>query len=146
MQLENDHPNILKLCDVYEEPQCWYVVLEYCDGGNLTNAFKRSPNFQTIKRIFDQCLSSIAYLHAKGLMHRDLKNENFVLTSKDFATCEVKMIDFSFATHYQKVEHGKVVPVINNEYLGTQLYMAPEVCVRCALRVHHHGIGYREDR
>lgn len=63
------------------------------------------------------------YLHSKGIVHRDLKLENFILTDKT-PTAQIKLIDFGFSRSY--LESGGPM----NEVVGTPFYFAPEVLER----------------
>jgi calcium-dependent protein kinase len=64
-------------------------------------------------------LSSVRYIHNKGIIHRDLKLENFLFSDED-AKSELKMIDFGLSKHFQFGE-------IHHEAVGTPYTVAPEV-------------------
>ena len=67
-----------------------------------------------------QILCSVRYIHSKGIIHRDLKLENFLFSSKDPETSELKMIDFGLSKHFFQGE-------VQNEAVGTPYTVAPEV-------------------
>ena len=78
-------------------------------------------------------VGAIAYLHANGVVHRDLKLENFIFTSKS-ENAEIKLIDFGFSRQYL-TRANKMTKLV-----GTCYYLAPEVlkastpseaCVAC---------------
>lgn len=76
-----DHPNILKMYESYECEKRYYIVMDISKGGELfdeiaKNKFFTEPNAQTVIK---SLLSSINYIHGKGIMHRDLKPENILL-------------------------------------------------------------------
>lgn len=90
-----DHPNILKLFELYQDDLNYYLITEYCSGGELFNKIK-SLNSLTEKLAADymkQILSAIVYCHEKKIVHRDLKPENLLLDSKK-SNAQIKVIDF----------------------------------------------------
>ena len=89
-----DHPHIARLQEVYEDDDNIYLVQEVCEGGELFDLLEEQPNYhyneQEALRLVWQMLSALRYLHAKGIVHRDLKLENFLFsTSKHL---QLKMI------------------------------------------------------
>lgn len=76
-----DHINIIKLYDVFYFKNFFYVVTEYCDGGNLLNALQKQQirSQKDIMQLMKQILSAVTYMHQKNIAHRDLKLENIVL-------------------------------------------------------------------
>lgn len=90
-----DHPNILKLFELYQDDLNYYLITEYCSGGELFSKIK-SLNCLTEKMAADymkQILSAIVYCHEKKIVHRDLKPENLLLDSKK-GNAHIKVIDF----------------------------------------------------
>jgi len=82
-----DHPNIVKLIDVYiVKSKCVYMFLSYCDGGTLEELINNSPGgflkeSQAIA-ITRELLSAVWYIHSKGICHRDIKLENILVRKK----------------------------------------------------------------
>lgn len=72
-----DHPCIIKLEDVIEQPNHIYIILEYADGGELFDKIieKTKLSESEAKLHFYQMLSAIKYLHSENIAHRDLKPE-----------------------------------------------------------------------
>jgi len=89
-----DHPNILRLFEVFEDKRNIYLVTEYCNGGELFDEIIKRQRFEEkdAAPIMKQLLSSINYCHNKKVCHRDLKPENILLDSNDKNT--IKVIDF----------------------------------------------------
>jgi len=118
-----DHPNIVRLEEVYESQSEIYLVQELCLGGELFDRLDEQPDYhyteQQCARLIKQMLSAVRYIHSKGIVHRDLKLENFLFstTSPD---SEIKMIDFGLSKHFT---HGQQ----HNEAVGTPYTVAPEV-------------------
>jgi calcium-dependent protein kinase len=70
-----DHPNIIKLFEIFDYKDFYYVVTEYCSGGELFEFLQRSSRIteKTVAIIMKQLLSAVNYMHKKNIMHRDLK-------------------------------------------------------------------------
>ena len=75
-----DHPNIIKLFDCYYDSNYYYMVEEYCSGGDLYDYLRKQRHFSEKKaaHILHQLLSAVNHLHSKNIVHRDLKPENIV--------------------------------------------------------------------
>lgn len=112
------HPNVLSMIKIVDNPECTYVVLEYCPEGdlfsNITEQCKYVGNDILAKSIFLQILEAVEYCHSIGIYHRDLKPEN-ILVADDGMT--VKLADFGLATTDR----------ITSDYgCGSTFYMSPE--------------------
>lgn len=94
MKLLN-HPNVLRLYDVWETNSNLYMVLEYAEKGELFNLLvERGPLPENeAVRFFRQIIIGISYCHALGIVHRDLKPENLLLDHK----FNIKIADFGMA-------------------------------------------------
>lgn len=94
----SSHPNVVTLLDVLESPDCTYVVLEYCDEGDLFTNITEHGHFvgndRLAKRIFLQILDAVEFCHEKGIYHRDLKPENILITDGGMTA---KLADFGLA-------------------------------------------------
>ena len=95
-----DHPNIVRLEEVYESQSEIYLVQELCLGGELFDRLDEQPDYHYTEaecaRLIKQMLCAVRYLHSKGIIHRDLKLENFLFSSKA-TDSELKMIDFGLS-------------------------------------------------
>lgn len=121
-----DHPNIVCLEEVYEGDSKLYLTQELCTGGDLFDRLEaveeltnESYTEEQCARIVRQIISSVAYLHSKNIIHRDLKLENF-LFSDESNTSDLKMIDFGLSKHFNVGE-------LQHEHVGTPYTVAPEV-------------------
>ena len=80
-----DHPNIVRLEEVYESFSEIYLVLELCTGGDLFDRLDEQPDLHYTEakcaKLVKQMLSALRYLHSKKVIHRDLKLENFLFSS-----------------------------------------------------------------
>jgi calcium-dependent protein kinase len=119
-----DHPNIVRLEEVYESENEIYLIQELCLGGDLFDRLDEQSDFHYTEaacaRLVKQILSSVRYLHSKNIIHRDLKLENFLFSSAD-ADSELRMIDFGLSKHF------KYDGEIQHECVGTPYTVAPEV-------------------
>jgi len=123
---ELDHPNIVRLEEVYEGHNTIYLVQELCVGGELFDQLdEQDDQHYTEKqcgRLVRQMLSSVRYLHSKGIVHRDLKLENFLFSDINGEGC-LKMIDFGLSKHFSYP--GEKF----HDCVGTPYTVAPEVIV-----------------
>ncbi|GAX16046.1 hypothetical protein FisN_20Hh280 [Fistulifera solaris] len=119
-----DHPNIVRLEEVYESHSEIYLVQELCLGGELFDRLDEQPDYHYTEaecaRLVKQMLSAVRYLHSRGIIHRDLKLENFLFSSTDATDSELKMIDFGLSKHFHFGEE-------QHEAVGTPYTVAPEV-------------------
>lgn len=116
-----DHPNIVKLYEVFQDAKKYYLVTELCTGGELFEKLSKDDLMDEAEsaHIMKQLLSAIVYCHSKNVVHRDLKPENLLLESMD-ENARVKVIDFGTS---QKFNPNKKMTV----KIGTPYYIAPEV-------------------
>eukprot|EP00920_Eleutheroschizon_duboscqi_P034489 GHVT01082735.1.p1 GENE.GHVT01082735.1~~GHVT01082735.1.p1 ORF type:complete len:459 (+),score=41.23 GHVT01082735.1:415-1791(+) len=124
-----DHPNIIKIFEVYEDYNNIYIVMETCEGGELLERLVsaqqrgRALNEKYVSSIMSQLLSALAYFHSKNVVHKDLKPENVLFQDKSF-DAQIKVIDFGLAELFDREEQT------SRNAAGTALYMAPEVFKR----------------
>lgn len=117
-----DHPNVLKVYEYFENDENFYIVMEYCEGGDVFDRLAKAGTFteRYAARVMRYLLKGLCYLHSKHVVHRDIKPENLLVTnSGSYDDFSIKIIDFNIATRKaQKKIHG---------VFGTTDYMAPEV-------------------
>lgn len=70
--MTQDHPNILKVFDIYEEGNKYYIVTELCSGGELLDRIVQNRGFTEVDACyyFYQIISTVSYLHENHFMHR----------------------------------------------------------------------------
>uniref|UniRef100_A0A7N0U9N9 Protein kinase domain-containing protein n=1 Tax=Kalanchoe fedtschenkoi TaxID=63787 RepID=A0A7N0U9N9_KALFE len=115
------HPNIIRLHDIIEEPRKIHLVLEYCKGGDLSvyiNRLGKVPE-ATAKHFMQQLAAGLQVLRDNNLIHRDLKPQNLLLSTKDNKAV-LKIADFGFARSLQPRGLAETL-------CGSPLYMAPEI-------------------
>ncbi|KAK3361179.1 kinase-like domain-containing protein [Lasiosphaeria ovina] len=112
------HPNVVSMLKIIDNPDCIYVILEYCPEGdlffNITECGQYVGKDELAKSVFLQILDAVEHCHRLGIYHRDLKPEN-ILVSNQGET--VKLADFGLATSSDRSEdYG----------CGSTFYMSPE--------------------
>ena len=112
-----DHPNIVKYIECIRTKSHINLILEYVENGSLHQMVKQSGKMgEHLVFIFvKQILEGLAYLHNQGIIHRDIKGANLLLTKNGI----VKLADFGYSILNDK---NKV-----NSIVGTACFMAPEV-------------------
>uniref|UniRef100_A0A4W5RIU1 non-specific serine/threonine protein kinase n=1 Tax=Hucho hucho TaxID=62062 RepID=A0A4W5RIU1_9TELE len=124
---ELKHENIVALHDFQETASSVYLVMEYCNGGDLADYLhsKGTLSEDTIRVFLQQITGAMRVLQAKGIIHRDLKPQNILLSypagrkSHSTNTC-IKIADFGFARYLQNNMMAATL-------CGSPMYMAPEV-------------------
>ncbi|XP_059726879.1 death-associated protein kinase 2-like isoform X2 [Haemorhous mexicanus] len=116
------HPNILRLHELFAGTAEVVLVLELISGGELFDfiAEKEMLSEEEAIEFLGQILSGVQYLHARLIAHFDLKPENIMLQDKDVPKPWIKIIDFGLA---QQLEDG----ITYKSLCGTPQYIAPEV-------------------
>lgn len=125
-----DHPNIIKLYEVFEDNRYVYLIMEQCEGGELFDRIIDKLQEGSIftereaAKIFKQIISSIHYCHKQGICHRDLKPENLLLVNKTDDSA-IKVIDFGLSNIFKDVKTGSQIKMTTK--VGTAYYVSPEV-------------------
>ena len=114
------HPNIVTIHDVGEEveTQTSFIAMEYVEGKNLKQLLKEKVAFSwdRIAEIVMSVADALDYAHRRGIVHRDVKPANIILTTDG----TVKITDFGIA----KIETSSLTET--GQFLGTPNYMSPE--------------------
>jgi len=115
------HPNIIQVYDAGMEGEVWYIVMEYVAGGLTLYDHCRPGSLLPIEdavRVVFKCAKALDYAHRRGVVHRDIKPRNILLTEDH----EVKIGDFSIAL----LTHADSTDTQVHGYVGSPLYMSPE--------------------
>merc|ERR1740129_1639356 len=118
--LSLDHPHVARLEQVYETDEELHLVMEFMEGGELYDRLAERKRYteECAAVTSRQMLLAVGYLHARQVVHRDLKLENFLYEKKD--TDHLKLIDFGFAKFFQGRQKM-------TQACGSVHYVAPEV-------------------
>ncbi|MEO3886342.1 serine/threonine-protein kinase [Nonomuraea sp. B5E05] len=113
-----DHPGIVRVHDVLDAPDGPWIVMDYVQGTVLGALIKRAPLSEpAVVRIGAQALDALAAAHAVGVLHRDVKPDNILIT----ASSSVVLVDFGIAT----IEGHERITVLGH-VIGTPDFIAPE--------------------
>merc|ERR1719215_476798 len=118
--LSMDHPHIIRLYDVYESRQELFLVMECAEGGELFARLVEKKRFSEAEAsdALRQMLLALNYIHSHGIVHRDVKLENFIYDRHG----HLKLIDFGFSKMWAASANENM-----GDSLGTLAYAAPEV-------------------
>uniref|UniRef100_A0A9J7Z2V4 non-specific serine/threonine protein kinase n=1 Tax=Cyprinus carpio carpio TaxID=630221 RepID=A0A9J7Z2V4_CYPCA len=124
---ELQHENIVALYDVQEMPSAVFLVMEYCNGGDLADYLQAKGTLreETLRVFLQQIAAAMRILNSKGIIHRDLKPQNILLSytgrkKSSINGIRIKIADFGFARYLQSNMMAATL-------CGSPMYMAPEV-------------------
>jgi predicted Ser/Thr protein kinase len=110
-----NHRNVVQFKRSYMWDQEMALVMEYMEGGSLSEACKKYPFEEGhIAHVAREVLNGISYLHSQNLVHRDLKSANIMMTTKG----DVKLIDFGLTVH---------IDYCHTHMVGSPFWMPPEM-------------------
>ena len=133
---ELKHKNIVKLEDVKVTKNHYYLVMEYCNGGALSDCLKKYQQIygapfseQIVQYLMRQIIDGIKYIHNHNIIHRDLKLDNILVSfnsdidkdSVNMMKAIIKIIDFGFATH---------MAGLCTTTLGSPINMDPNILIK----------------
>ena len=116
------HPSIVSLFDYVEQDGGLYLIMEYVEGQELTDLLrdlKHPLPIARAKNIMTGILKAFAYAHSNGVVHRDVKPANILITKDD----KVKVLDFGIA---KLVGDSEFNLTKTGTQVGTVYYMSPE--------------------
>lgn len=127
--IKTDHPNIIKLYEVFETKKALYLIMEKCNGGELFDKIinhigsGQMYSEKMAANLILQIMSAVDYCHKNGICHRDLKPENILFLNKgDEDNNPIKVIDFGLS---QLIGEKKKL----TSQVGTAYYVPPEILV-----------------
>src|SRR5438309_10262097 len=116
------HPNIITIYDVLEEEGSAFIVMEYVQGPSLADMLRdgQLPERSQTLRYLGQIADALDYAHRKGVIHRDIKSANILISSEHDHPGLAKISDFGISKFIsQDTTHSGTM-------IGTPNYMAPE--------------------
>jgi len=115
--------NMLQLIDFFQVSDSLFLITEYIAGGDLLDALGRFKyEIQDVIKMMENVLQAVVNLHAKHIVHRDLKLENVMLYEQNSKLSEIALIDFGLARHLTARNS-----IITRDFAGTLCYCPPEV-------------------
>ena len=146
------HPNIVKYIDLKKTKNHWYLITEFISGGSLTDIlhkymamYQRPFPEDIVQHIMRQIVSAVQYLHFNRIIHRDLKLDNILVNfasdydkqTLNLKNCQVKIIDFGFATILNSDK--------TNTVLGTPPNMDPKILEQITTGIPTNGYTEKVD-
>lgn len=116
-----DHPNICTIYEIQETEGFYYIAMQYVEGQTLKRAINNRPlSTRALISVALQVADALATAHDSGIIHRDIKPQNIMLTPRG----QVKILDFGLAKGLE--ERGSAELTEHGQSLGTPAYMSPE--------------------
>lgn len=110
------HENLVRLHDFFSDDEFYYLVMDYCQGGELQEYLASYElEEEEAAKVFRQIAQAIDFIHSYNVAHLDLKPANILIT--EFP--RIKVADFGFVTYVKKNEHL-------NTFYGSTCYCSPE--------------------
>ena len=152
--LENlHHQNIVKFEEIKEDKNYYYIVMEYINGGNLSDCLTKYKNKygipfpeEIVQYLMKQIVSGLKYIHNKGVIHRDLKLDNIMVKFYDqndknninMMKVKIKLIDFGVSTYLNKGQLAYTA-------IGTKLYCDPLILKKFEQNKSAMSKGYNKE-
>ena len=145
------HPNIIQILDYLNNKTTNYIVLEYCNGGNLRDYMRRYMNINRkplneffIQKLLLQIAPALEYMHSKNVIHRDIRLENILLNFNNYPNIPIdgrapqplkfkeKFLNKDFSVKITGLNFSKdlIQDNMGSTILGTPLYMSPDIIER----------------
>jgi serine/threonine protein kinase len=147
-----EHPNIIKLYEIKQTINNFYLVFDYCNGGGLSNCLegymkKTGKPFseEICQYVLSQVVNGLHYLHKNKILHRDLKLDNILVhfhseedrKNMNLLKSTIKIIDFGFARYLQNDDLAQSV-------LGSPINMDPQILQKLKKMDNQGKFGYDE--
>ena len=148
------HPNIVSLIDLKKTKSHWYLVMEFCNGGDLTGClrkymakYNRPFSEEIVQYLMCQIVQGLDALHSRNIMHRDLKLDNILVcfnserdkNSLNMMKATAKITDFGFATVLNSNSP------LAHTVLGTPTNMEPGLLNNMEQRTRNQGYDQKAD-
>ena len=150
-----NNPYLVKLEDLMRTSNNLYIVMEYCNGGDLSKCLKKYLKInkkpfseEIVQYLMRQIITGLRLLHSKKILHRDLKLDNILInfnsekdkSSMNLLKSTVKISDFGFS----KILKDPLSPMTNT-IIGTPIYMCPSMLAAMASGSENPGYNQKAD-
>jgi len=135
-----EHHSIIKAYDIFDEPSKLCIVLEYMEGGVLSNVLKKEKTFseKNASDIMRNVFIALEFLHRNNIVHRDVKPDNILCPTSSWPL-DVKLADFGLSNFLSEDGHHTL-----SSGVGTPYYVAPEMvqkrCYGCSVDMWSCGV------
>jgi len=122
------HPNIIGIYDAGVDGEICYIVMEYVEGGNTLKPYCKAENLLPVQKVVEiifKCAKALDFAHRQGVIHRDIKPTNILVTRE----LDIKIGDFSIA-YITQLDNTGTMPM---GMVGSPRYMSPEQITEDAL-------------
>ena len=119
------HPNIVRIIDFgCDQDETYYIAMEFLDGSTVKEQIRQNGSMEPIRaiHILIQVCSALIEAHEQGLVHRDLKSSNLILSSHAMNEDFVKLVDFGIV---KEIASEREITV-TGAMLGSPTFMSPE--------------------
>ncbi|MCH7875622.1 MAG: protein kinase [Gemmatimonadetes bacterium] len=122
MAAQLSHPNIVQIYDVGEQAELAWFIMALVEGETVRAKVERegAQPISVVRRVLQEVAQALAYSHARGVVHRDIKPDNILIES---ASGQPMVTDFGIA---KAIQAGSTEVTKPGEIVGTARYMAPE--------------------
>lgn len=121
-----NHQNVVQIYDIFDSAKETYVVMEYLAEGELLDMITDNDYLseKNSKQVIREVLQAVQYLHARGIVHRDVKPENILCVNREWPL-RVKLTDFGLSKFVGRADDGS--DRVMRSQCGTAYYLAPEI-------------------
>lgn len=115
-----DHPNIVRVIDVFEENETSYIVMPFIEGKTLENLVEKNGplDYGLTVNYIGQIASAVGYIHKRNILHRDIKPDNIMITADNHAI----LIDFGSAREFIQDKTQHQTSILTKGYAPIEQY------------------------
>ena len=149
-----NHPNIVKLEGIRKSPQHYYIIMEFINGGMLSDCLKKYMDKynkafteEIVQHLMKQIINALYYIHSRKIIHRDLKLDNIMVhfdsefdkQNLNMMKATIKIIDFGFAVQLNPQNKDLTYSAV-----GSPINMDPIILEKFSKKRGNINLGYDE--